>query len=77
MFMVIRFPFQKLTQGGGLIAFLLVIPHNIKFRFQAELSLETLYSSTLWGQKDFSNEQLAFKNDPSDVEGEASFKNER
>lgn len=57
------------TQGGGLIAFLLVTPHNIKFKFQAELNLETLHSGILWGWKDLSKEELAFKNDPSDVEG--------
>lgn len=68
VFEVIEILFQKLTQGGRLIAFLLVIPHNIKFRFQAELNLETLHSSTLWGWKDLFNEQLVFKNDPNDVE---------
>lgn len=72
---VIQIQFKELTQAGGLIAFLLVIPYNIKFKFQAELNLETLHRSTLWGWKDLCNEQLAFKNDPSDGEGrDESFK---
>lgn len=58
---VIQIQFKKLTQGGRLIAFLLVIPYNIKFKFQAELNLETLHSSSLWGWKDLSNEQPAFQ----------------
>ena len=72
---VIQIQLKKLTRGR-LIAFLLVIPYNIKFKFQAELNLETLHSSSLWGWKDLSNEQLVFKNDPSDGEGrDESFRN--
>ena len=61
---VIQIQFKKLTQGGRLIAFLLVIPYNIKFKFQAELNLETFHRSCLWGWKDLSNEQPAFQKWP-------------
>lgn len=53
--------------------FLPASPHDLKSEFQAELNLETLHRSTLWGWKDLSKEQLAFTNDPRDVEGEESF----
>lgn len=48
VFVVLQIPFRKLTQEGGLIAFL-VISHNIKFKFHAKPDLETLHSGTLGG----------------------------
>lgn len=73
---LIQIQFKKLTQGGRLIAFLLVIPYNIKFKFQAELNLETLHTIVCGDGKTFPMNSRLFKNDPSDGEGrDESFKN--
>ena len=54
-----------------------MIPHNIKFRFQAELNLETYTVVFCRDRKTFPMNSWLSKYDPSDVEGgEESFKNE-